>query len=157
MTLVNPNLDVKVEKYIQDTKGRFLILDQSQATLTALCLKMTKKVEIQFGKKSIVIKEVQHLVNLYLTDIWRDYNPNDSRFAWRNKSLKIQCRLEFFLISKELSSDTPACNIINAPETDHSVITLHLKTEDLLQPKAPGFWKFNNSLLDDEDFTSAIR
>ena len=26
-----------------------------------------------------------------------------------------------------------------------------------MQPKAPGFWKFNNSLLDDEDFTSAIR
>ena len=60
-------------------------------------------------------------------------------------------------ISKELSSDTHACNIINAPETDHSAITLHLKTEDLLQPRAPGFWKFNNSLLDDEDFTSAIR
>ena len=47
--------------------------------------------------------------------------------------------------------------IINAPETDHSAITLYLKTEDLLQPKAPGFWKFNNSLLDDENFTSAIR
>ena len=60
-------------------------------------------------------------------------------------------------ISKELSSDTHSCNIINAPETDHSAITLHLKTEDLLQPRAPGFWKFNNSLLDDEDFTSAIR
>ena len=26
-----------------------------------------------------------------------------------------------------------------------------------MQPKAPGFLKFNNSLLDDEDFTSAIR
>jgi len=61
------------------------------------------------------------------------------------------------LISKELSSDTHACNIINAPETDHSAVTLHLKTEDLLQPKAPGFWKFSNSLLDDEDFTFAIR
>ena len=47
--------------------------------------------------------------------------------------------------------------IINAPETDHSAITLYLKTEDLLQPKAPGFWKFNNPLLDDENFTSAIR
>ena len=41
-------------------------------------------------------------------------------------------------------------------ETDHSAITLHLNTEDLLQPKAPGFWKFNNSLLDYEDFTSRI-
>ena len=98
-------------------------------------------------KKSIVIKEVQHLANLYnLTDIWRDRNPNDNRFTWRNKSLKIQCRLDFFLISKELSSDTHACNLINAPETDHSAFTLHLKAEDLLQPKAPGFWKFNISL-----------
>lgn len=26
-----------------------------------------------------------------------------------------------------------------------------------MQPKAPGFWKFNNSLLHDENFTSAIR
>ena len=26
-----------------------------------------------------------------------------------------------------------------------------------MQPTAPGFWKFNNSLLDDEDFTSEIR
>ena len=26
-----------------------------------------------------------------------------------------------------------------------------------MQPKTPGFWKFNNSLLDDEDLTSAIR
>ena len=61
--------------------------------------------------------------------------------------------------SKELSSDTHASNIINAPEfeTDHSAVTLHLKTEDVLRPKAPGFWKFNNSLLDDEDFTSASR
>ena len=26
-----------------------------------------------------------------------------------------------------------------------------------MQPKAPGFWKCNNSLLDNKDFTSAIR
>ena len=92
MTLVNPNLDAKVEKCVQDTNGRYLILDllidelhlilvniyarmtrisksrflkklkislkilpkrilSSQVTLTPLFLKMTKKVEIQFGKK----------------------------------------------------------------------------------------------------------
>ena len=199
MTLVNPNLDVKVEKCIQDTNGRFLILDLLIDELHLILVNIYapndanqqvtffKELENQLedfaqeniiiagdfncalsenGKKggnpvwknSIVIKEVQHLANLYnLTDIWRDRNPNDNLFTWRNKSLKIQCRLDFFLISKELSTDTHACNIINAPETDHSAVTLHLETEDLLQPKAPGFWKFNNSLLDDEDFTSAIR
>ena len=46
---------------------------------------------------------------------------------------------------------------LNAPETDHSAITLHLKTEDLMQPRGPGFWKFNNSLLEDEGYTSKLR
>ncbi|CAH3134215.1 unnamed protein product, partial [Porites lobata] len=157
MTLVTPNLDVKVEKCIQDTNGRFLILDLLIDELHLILVNIYapndanqqvtffKELENQledFAKENIIIA-VQHLANLYnLTDIWRDRNPNDNRFTWRNKSLKIQCRLDFFLISKELSSDTHACNIINAPETDHSAVTLHLKTEDLLQPKAPGFWKF---------------
>ena len=199
MTLVNPNLDFKVEKCIYDTNGRFLILDLLIDEFHVILVNIYapndasqqvtffKELENQLDdfsqeniiiagdfncalsendkkggnpvwKKSIVIKEIQQLANLYnLTDIWRDRNPNDNRFTWRNKSLKIQCRLDFFLISKELSNDTHGCNIINAPETDHSAITLHLKTEDLLQPKGPGFWKFNNSLLDDENYTSKIR
>ena len=110
------------------------------------------------SKKAIVIKEIHQLANLYnLTDIWRDENPKNERFTWRNKSLKIQCRLDFFLISKQLSDVAQSCNIINAPETNHSAITLHLKTEDLMQPRGPGFWKFNNSLLEDEGYTSKLR
>ena len=92
------------------------------------------------SKKAIVIKEIHQLANLYnLTDIWRDQNPKNERFTWRNKSLKTQCRLDFFLISKELSNVAQSCNIINAPETDHSAITLHLKTEDLMQLRGAGF------------------
>ena len=47
--------------------------------------------------------------------------------------------------------------IINAPESDHSAITLHLKSEILSQPKGPGFWKFNNSLLKDCDYVDKLR
>ena len=148
MTLVNPNLDVKVEKCIQDTKGRFLIIDLLIDELHLILVNIYapndanqqvtvfKELENQLEdfaqeniiiagdfncalsendkkggnpvwKKSIVIKEVQHLANLHnLTDIWRDRNPNDNRFAWRNKSLKIQCRLDFFLFQKN-SAVTP--------------------------------------------------
>jgi len=49
------------------------------------------------------------------------------------------------------------CTIINAPESDHSAITLHLKSEILLQPKGPGFWKFNNSLLEDCEYVDKLR
>ena len=48
------------------------------------------------------------------------------------------------------------CEILNAPETDHSIIKLHLKSESSRQPKGPGFWKFNNSLLEDEKYTNKL-
>ena len=105
MTLVNPNLDFKVEKCIQDTNGRFLILDllidelhlilvniyaPKDANQQVTFFKELKNQLEDFAqeniiiagdfncalsqnpvwKKSIVIKEVQHLANLYnLTDI----------------------------------------------------------------------------------------
>ena len=89
-------------------------------------------------------------MNLYnLFDIWQKLNPETIHFTWRNKSLKIQCRLDFFLISNDLGDLATSCKILNAPETDPSAISLHLKSDELKQVKGPGFWKFNNSLLED--------
>ena len=51
------------------------------------------------SRKALVIKEIEHLASLYnLTDIWRDRNPHGESLTWRNKSSKIQCCLDFFLI-----------------------------------------------------------
>ena len=43
------------------------------------------------------------------------------------------------------------------PETDHSAILLHIKSVELKQEKGPGFWKFNQSLLQDEAYVSKLR
>ena len=80
------------------------------------------------------------LVIFFLFDVWRNLNPQTIRFTWRNKSLKIQCRLDFFLISKDLGNLAIACKILNAPETDHSAIFLHLKSDELKQDESPGFF-----------------
>ena len=110
------------------------------------------------SRKALVIKEIEHLASLYnLTDIWRDRNPHGEGFTWRNKSAKIQCRLDFFLISKILFNEVFTCEILNAPETDHSVITLYLKSEEARQPRGPGFWKFNNSLLEEHEYSNRLR
>ena len=76
---------------------------------------------------------------------------------WRNKSLKIQCRLDFFFISKALNDNVNSCNIDNVPESDHSAITLHIKSENLSRPRGPGFWKFNNPLLEDSEYVDKLR
>ena len=52
--------------------------------------------------------------------------------------------------------DVQSCSIVNSPESDHSAITLHLKSESLLQPKGPGFLKFNNSLLEDCEYVDKL-
>ena len=56
-------------------------------------------------RKRSVIREITNLCsNHKLQDVWRSQHPNQSQFTWRNNSLKIQCRLDYWLVSKDLSS-----------------------------------------------------
>ena len=83
-------------------------------------------------KESLVIKEIEQIMRLYnLIDVWPNLKPHMERFTWRNKSLKNQCSLDFFLISKDLGNLVTSCKILLAPESDHSAITLHLRSDDL--------------------------
>ncbi|KAL9989297.1 hypothetical protein ACROYT_G003831 [Oculina patagonica] len=110
------------------------------------------------AKKAAVIREIEQLCRCNnLVDIWRRLNPELESYTWRNKSHKIQCRLDFFLISEELTSIVASNKIFHAPETDHSAISLHLQAEINKQKRGPGFWKFNTSLLKDEDYVNDLR
>ena len=121
-------------------------------------MEMDKKGGNSIFKTARVIREIERFMNLHdLSDIWSHRNPDVERFTWRNKSRKIQFRLNFFLISKDLSSEVQSCSKVNSPESDHSAITLHLKSENLMQPKGPGFWKFNNCLLEDGEYVDKLR
>ena len=110
------------------------------------------------NRKHLLVEEVKRLCSLYdLNDIWRVLNPEAEEFTWRNKSFKIQCRLDFFLISKTLNDLTDKCTIFYAPETDHSAILIHIKSNELKHKRGPGFWKFNLSLLKDEAYVTKLR
>ena len=75
------------------------------------------------SKKTSVIKEIEQLCNTHkLIDIWRFLNPGVESFTWRNKSFKIQCRLDYFLISKGMHDLVTSCKITHAPQTDHSAV-----------------------------------
>ena len=90
-------------------------------------------------------------------DIWRFLNPSVEQFTWRNKSFKKQCRLDFFLISTKLNALTDKYKIVYTAETEHSAIMIHLKSDELKHKRGIGFWKFNQSLLQDEIFVSNLR
>jgi len=58
---------------------------------------MDKKGGNSILKKAHVIQEIKRLINLYdLSNIWRRCNPDTEWFTWRNKSCKIQVRLDLF-------------------------------------------------------------
>ena len=103
------------------------------------------------NQKHLAVKEIKELCNLYdLNDIWCVLNPNIEEFTWRNKSFKIQCCLDYFLISKKLNDLTDKCKILYAPETDHSAILIQIKSDELKHKRGSGFWKFNQLLLKDK-------
>ena len=80
------------------------------------------------SKKASVIKEINQLCYTYnLTDVWRSLNPDLKSFTWRNKSFKIQCGLDYFLVFQDLCRLATSCKIVHAAETDHSEIPIHFK------------------------------
>ena len=109
-------------------------------------------------KKSAVIKEINALCDLYnLNDIWRKLNPEKQNFTWRTKSFKIQCRLDYFLISNELVPFANNCDIFYASESDHSAVSIYLQSNLFNHKRGPGFWKFNTALLRDETYVTALK
>ena len=63
---------------------------------------------------------------------------------WKDKSFKVQCRLDYFLISNEPSNHASDCCIYFASNTDHSAVQINLIAKEFKQNKGPGFW---NSIL----------
>ena len=91
---------------------------------------------------------------LELVDIWREINPEILRYTWRRPTPRQQARLDFFLISEELTSYVKDTNILPGYRSDHSIVST--KFDFRKEQKTRNFWKFNSSLLKDNIFVSEI-
>ena len=96
-----------------------------------------------------------HLLNL--EDAWRSLHPKEKDFTWRTLGLKIKCRFDYWLITKEFlqKSLVQRCDIKYAPHCYHSLVTRDIQIS-AQQPRGPGFWKFNNSLLEDNEYANKL-
>ena len=83
-------------------------------------------------------------------DIFR-FCKDEKGFTWRRLNPeKKQARLDFYLISEETFEIAYDCNVVSGYRTDHSAITLQIKLNK--NDRGKGYWKFNNSLLRDENY-----
>ena len=103
-------------------------------------------------QKKQLIDSILSLANSFnLVDVWRKFHPNESLFTWHHQSSAIQCRLDYWLVSKHLLPHVKECNIIPVLFSDHSAVSFNIQSDDFIK-RGPGFFKFNNSLLDDQCF-----
>ncbi|KAL9953780.1 hypothetical protein ACROYT_G041245 [Oculina patagonica] len=89
-----------------------------------------------------------------LIDVFRKLYPNERSFTYESKSLKVKSRIDFFLVSKSVENWVVKTNtkVSNAP--DHKAVVLELKI--LSEKRGPGLWKFNNSLVEDNEYVELI-
>lgn len=118
---------------------------------------LDKKGGIPDKREKVVqkIEEISEEFNLH--DIWRIKNPSQNRYTWRKmKPEKIQCRLDYILISDSLHDAVTITDIIPSIRSDHSAVTVTFNTIPLHQ-KGNSFWKMNTSVLEDIDYINLLK
>ena len=129
-----------------------VVLDQTKDTLNYV-----NENNLQARKTILDIMEGESL-----TDIWRDNHTNEKLYTWfrkgedkkRKKSVKA-ARLDFFLVSENLTPYVDKTSIDFSAYTDHSIISLTIDFSKVKQGK--GFFKYNNSLLKNTEYIDIIK
>ena len=92
-----------------------------------------------------------------LVDIYREQNPTKREFTYKDKTgNNTSSRLDYFIVDQEVAINTTKADIepITDPY-DHSEITITVDFDKIM--RGPGFWKLNNSHLENEYLKKMIR
>lgn len=95
-------------------------------------------------------EQIQEIVkDFQLLDCFRILNPDEVNVTFT--SSKVGCRLDRFYITKYLCNDVVVCKNVPFGNSDHDAVYLHLNVSGDIT-FGSGYWKFNNSLLQDKTF-----
>ena len=120
-----------------------------------------KSLDAMGGTRSLKyrsLKELQAIISDYnLADIWRIRNPTLRQFTWRRANPLTMRRLDFFLISDNLQYEVKLCKHLTPVQSDHSPVNLCLSSLGEGTGRGRGYWKFNNSLIEDKVFVESLK
>ena len=52
--------------------------------------------------KKTVIAKINHMMGTFdLVDVWRNLHPKDKQWTWSSPDMKITCRLDYWLLSRD--------------------------------------------------------
>lgn len=97
----------------------------------------------------------EYLLDTELSDIWREQHKEEFRSSFiRKKPTLLLERIDFLLVSKSLRQNVVFSDILPSYLSDHAIPVIDIYFSTMKPNK--GYWKFNNSLLEDETFCSQI-
>ena len=92
---------------------------------------------------------------LGLIDVFRDLNPTERKYTWKQWGSHKFARLDYFLISNSLLPFVQNIDTLPKCYSDHSPILMDIDFSKFCRGR--GFWKMNNSLLYDPDYVDKIK
>ena len=91
-----------------------------------------------------------------LNDVFMFCNPKQKEFTYFHPNDKTRnSRIDYILASNFISEFVKGSKIIYAPVPDHKAVTMFLDTDN--RKRGKGYWKLNNSVLEDETYKTLIR
>ena len=97
---------------------------------------------------------IKTIIERELMDPFRHLHRETRIYTWKRFSSSQRGRLDFFLTTKSLIPLLRNCDIDISYRSDHSIIVLELQFSN--QKHGKGYWKFNNSLLNDIEYVNLI-
>ena len=82
-------------------------------------------------------------------------HPNSKTCTYETKNKKLKSRIDFFIITKQLINQVKRIETRTSIAPDHKAIFLSIEI-DQAPARGPGNWKFNNTLLKDNDYINLI-
>ena len=92
--------------------------------------------------------------SLSLIDAWRSFHDNERDYTWCRFNPFIARRLDYCFISDSILSISTSCNHHQVPLSDHKAVVLEINNHNF--QRGPGYWKFNNRYLKDQDFVTRM-
>ena len=90
-----------------------------------------------------------------LIDIQREKYPNVNKYSYLSKALDVKSRIDFLLVAKNLTKYVKKSDIQPSIAPGHCAVYIILSIPEI-NSRGPGFRKFNNSLLADDEYLEMV-
>ena len=92
---------------------------------------------------------------LNIVDPFREIHVDSKQYTWRKRNPVKQARLDFFLLSEIFMTSVRDINFLPSYRSDHSSVVLSIEINEF--KKGKGLWKFNVSLLKDQNYIEEVK